>query len=376
MNANDRIERADALLAAWSSALESWRVSPSAESAIHAFVRATGYAHADVERQLDDVVHRCSSDVMREVRRREVSLADIACESAPRTVLVLASGGIPGLVLEGVTAAFTIDADAIIRPSRDEHVLGSVVAHVRSVAPHLAQRMNVLTASAEVPWREAEAAVVFGSDETIAFVRDQLRHDAAQRVAAYGSRQGIAIVTPAGIKAQPDWATRVADDVLTFRQRGCMCPTWLFVLTDDESVAAHITEEAGRALAHGRARHISTDVDDRIAQRRAHDADVLNAIAEGLTPDASTIYAGDARVTHARVASTSALATRLFGLGSMLQSAVLVCSDEEQRELKDALIASGCSRVVPAGSAHSVDPLWPHDGIGRVAPLLGRTSTM
>ncbi|MCW2927923.1 MAG: hypothetical protein JWM86_1891, partial [Thermoleophilia bacterium] len=237
--------------------------------------------------------------------------------------------------------------------------------------PSLLERVEVVGAGDELPWERVDGAIVFGSDETIALVRHRLGPAAAGRVAAYGSRQGIAVAAP-GADTDPSWAERLADDVLTFRQAGCMSPSWLYVLGSDAEATA-LVERVGRALAVAAGDHVAPGIDIGSAQRRSSDADVLGAIAAGMHPQATALYAGDARLTVVRVADHDALVRDLGQLGTLLQTAVIATSVEDRGPLAELLLTqTGITRICLPGQAHEPEALWPQDGIGRVAPLLGR----
>lgn len=363
----------DAALDALDRALEQWSGSGTFQRAVQETVGRHGYAPDDVAAQLTHVALRCRGRTMRYVLQAELG-ADAAPDDAPATVLVLASGRMPGLAIEGIAAALAIGARALVRPSRDETVLHHFLGMLRADEPELAARIELVgTDGDEPPWERAEAAIVFGSDETIALVRDRLSGAAKDRVAAYGSRQGIAVVAP-GADVDPSWAKRLAGDVLAFRQVGCMSPSWLFVLGDDEA-AARLQESVGRELAMARDRHVADGVDAGMQQRRTSDADVLGAIAAGMAPNSTALHAGDAQLTVVRVASEDDLVAQVGQLGSLLQTAVIATSRDDRGRIAELLLErTGITRICLPGQAHEPDGLWPQDGIGRVAPLLGRTA--
>ncbi|MCW2962229.1 MAG: acyl-CoA reductase, partial [Thermoleophilia bacterium] len=359
-----------AALNALDGALEAWLEHESFRRAVAETCSRAGYSKEDVEFQLRHVVERCRAATMRRVLNAELGV-DADLSVAPETVLVLASGGVPGLVIEGIAAAFAIGAKALVRPSRDETVLHHLLRELPTLAPSAAHRIEIVGVEGEdPPWERAEAAIVFGSDSTISYVRDHLPETARTRVAGYGSRQGIAVIAPgAGIDTW--WAEHLADDVLTFRQRGCMSPSWIYVVGSEDDTAPMV-DAIGRELATARDRHLAPGVDDSVAQRRANDADVLGAIAAGMAPDATALYAGDARLTVVRVPDVESLRPQVGALGSLLQTAVVVADDDCYRQVEQILSEVGCTRIVLPGEAHEPDPLWPQDGIGRVAPLLGQ----
>ncbi len=362
----------DAALDALDRALEQWSATDSFQRAAQETVGRHGYAPDDVTAQLTHVALRSRGRTMRYVVQSELG-ADAVPDGAPGSVLVLASGRMPGLAIEGIAAAIAVGARALVRPSRDETVLHHFLGMLRDDEPELAARIEVVGAGDEPPWERADAAVVFGSDETIALVRDKLPDAAKDRVAAYGSRQGIAVVAP-GANVDPSWAKRLAADVLAFRQVGCMSPSWLFVLGDDEA-AARLQESVGRELAMARDRHVADGVDAGMQQRRTSDADVLGAIAAGMAPNATALHAGDAQLTVVRVPNEEALAAQVGQLGTLLQTAVIATSREDRGRIAELLLEqTGVTRICLPGQAHEPDGLWPQDGIGRVAPLVGRVA--
>ena len=73
-----------------------------------------------------------------------------------------------------------------------------------------------------------------------------------------------------------------------------------------------------------------------------------------------------------RVDDLATLRTEVTQLGARLQTAVIAGPYAERAALATLLLDAGCTRICTPGTAHEPDPLWPQDGIGRVAPLLGR----
>jgi acyl-CoA reductase-like NAD-dependent aldehyde dehydrogenase len=358
------------MLDALDRVLADWHDTDAFRRAVAETVARHGYATDDVDGQLRHVALRCRGRTMQLVLDAELG-AEADLSEAPGTVLVLASGRMPGLAVEGAAAALAIGATALVRPSRDETVLHHLLTTLRAQAPQLAGKIELVGVGDEPPWERAEGAVVFGSDETIALVRDRLSPAAARHVAGYGSRQAIAVVAP-GADVDPSWAERLADDVLAFRQAGCMSPSWLFLLGSREQ-AASLQEAVGRELIMGRDRHLAPGIDAGMVQRRVSDADVLGAIAAGMAPSAAELYAGDARLTVVRAGSEDELVEQVDRLGSLLQTAVIATGREDRPRIAQLLLTrTGVTRICLPGQAHEPDPLWPQDGIGRIAPLLGR----
>ena len=117
------------------------------------------------------------------------------------------------------------------------------------------------------------------------------------------------------------------------------------------------------------------DLADVLAGVKARGAEIVlvssGAIAAGLAPAATALYAGNARLTVVRVADLQELTEQVRQLGSLLQTAVIASSREQRAELAQLLLDAGVTRICLPGQAHEPEPLWPQDGIGRIAPLLG-----
>ncbi|MCW2949898.1 MAG: hypothetical protein JWN41_911 [Thermoleophilia bacterium] len=365
-------QQRDALLDSLDRALLTWPDHDTFALAIQETVSHTGYAAADVEHQLRQVMRRASGRAMRAVIDAELG-ENPDLSDAPATVLVLAASSVPGLAIEGAAAAIAVGAKALVRPSRDETVLFHFLSGIRFWEPALAEQIEIVGMAGEpVPWESAEGAIVFGSDETLAFAREQLAPEAVARLAAYGSRQGIAVVLP-GADVDASWAERLADDICMFRQRGCMSPSWLYVV-GTAAETAPLVSAVGRELTFASGRHMVGGADEAVVQRHAADAAALDAIASGSNADTSQLFAGEAQLTVVRVDSAAELKAHVGRLGSLLQTAVIAGPHEQRPALAQTLLEAGCTRICFPGAAHEPDALWPHDGIGRVAPLLGRSA--
>ncbi|MCW2928449.1 MAG: hypothetical protein JWM86_2417, partial [Thermoleophilia bacterium] len=159
-----------AVLDALERALAHWHETEGFAQAVAETVARHGYARADVESQLRHVLLRTRGRTMRLVLEEEVGSIG-PFPTAPERVLVLASGRVPGLAIEGVVAALAVGAVAVVRPSRDETVLHHLLGSLAATEPSLLERVEVVGAGDELPWERVDGAIVFGSDETIALVR-------------------------------------------------------------------------------------------------------------------------------------------------------------------------------------------------------------
>lgn len=342
------------------AALHGWRPgTPEFDAAVAETVSRHGYAPVDVERQLLHVAHRrCTGAALADALGQETAGEPVRGR-APREVLQLVAATVPGLAMESLLVAYTLGARSQIRPAREETVLAHFLAHASGLAPALVGSVELVP---ELRWATADAAIVYGSDETVALVRSRLGEDCP--LASYGSREGISVVTP---DADAEWAGLVADDVMCFGQRGCMSPSHLFVL-GAEADARFRSSQLREALIARRAAHMAASSNQALdlAERAAQDDETLAAIAGG----AEVIHVPPARLTVHRARDAHDLGSAVARLGGRLQTAVLACAAQDRSHLTAALLQAGCSRVCLPGEAHLPPADWPHDGIGRFAPLL------
>jgi len=228
------------------------------------------------------------------------------------------------------------------------------LAFLAAHAPDLAAQVELVD---DVRWETPDAAIVYGSDETI----DLVSHRTGEiPIAGYGTRSGIAVV--AGPADEAVW-DRLAGDVVPFRQRGCMSPSALFVVDASAEGAA---DNLRRGLEHAvLLRHGS--IENPPALHRAQlDAAALDTIAGSVV-----VRVSYAEVTVHEVTDLDALRARLQPLCGLLQTAVLD-GRTERTAWEQMLAAAGCTRVVAPGCAHFPDGYWPQDGIGRFWQLWKR----
>jgi hypothetical protein len=318
-------------------------------------VHHAGYAREDVEVRLGEIADGCQGAALADAWEREVS-GNPDADVAPREIVVLAAGGVPGLAVEALVAPLSLGARVQVRPSQRDHTLVPWLRLLERTAPRLRARIEVVD---EPRWTRADAAIVYGSDATVELVRSHLP---TGHVAAYGAREAVAVVTAdTHLSAVAD---ALADDVLTFAQSGCMSPRWLLLpgaSVDGVSVAVN---NMSAALDSAAARHLTRPfAPDPFELRRAKDAAALGDGRE------HTLVVGPATLTIVALADPAQLSSWLAQRRHLLQTAVLATSPAPAPHWEALLLDAGCSRVCRPGEAQHPPPTWPHDGIGRFPPL-------
>lgn len=157
---------------------------------------------------------------------------------APKTILHIVAGNTPAAALQSLIRGLLLGAHNLVKlpseglPEVDRFVqqIGEILARQIELAPQLPSH-----------WLDqAEAVVVFGSDETIAEIRAQIRPD--QIFIPHGHRVSFGVIF-----ADPDFSSvdAAALDVSTFDQLGCLSPHVFFVRDEPYGYA----ERLAKALA-------------------------------------------------------------------------------------------------------------------------------
>lgn len=363
-----------ARLDAWDALLLAWHAAPAWERTVAA-AAASGLDPDEVREQLGHVVRRCRGDVLRALVERELGgrgQRDGPGRQAPRRTLVAAAATVPGLTVEAVAACVAVGTHPVVRIGRGE----AVIQHMAASALEHGTSVCTLAAPDAFAWAEFDSAIVFGSDATVQAVRARLAPSVP--VAAYGSRDGIAIVSASAAGPPSGWAAGLADDVLRFGQAGCMSPSWLFVdQSGDPARAGELVDGlreslVRRAQARGDARshHAMLPGTSAAAARVVLDAARLTTLPAG-SDVTEVIAVGPALLRIVVVDGPEELGRAVATLGSRLQTAVIAADPVAEPAVARTVRVAGCTRCCRPGMAHLPDPLWPQDGIGRLAPLLG-----
>lgn len=340
---------------------------PELQDAVDATVTSFGDSRAEVTRQLLRVARDMTSA---NLRRALLAQADGDAERlrrAPQALLHLVAATVPGLSVESVLWGLALGCHNACRPSRDDTTIRPFLRFLERVAPRLAARVELVSAP---DWEAMDGAVVFGSDETIAMVRQRL---GTRPVAGYGSRTGIAVVTEGAMAGSEGWMYQLVDDIRRFGQRGCMSPRRVYGVDQDpaELAAALAAALRSRVEMQVSPRELTRHVPEPYAARAASDAAALASIVLASPAGTTVPVHVDAFSFEVVGVRSSELRGQVAALGSHLQTAVACCAPDEREALAHELEAAGCTRVCHPGTAHEPPFSWRHDGIGRVAPLLG-----
>ena len=152
---------------------------------------------------------------------------------APRTILHIVSGNTPHAALQSLARGFLLGSRNLCKlPSAG---LPEASAFAKNLPVELSETLPD-------EWlAQADAVIVFGSDETIAHFRACVTPH--QIFLGYGHRISLGIVFE---DAAFDSAPLAARDASLFDQQGCLSPHCIYVANDAEDYAARLAVEMAR----------------------------------------------------------------------------------------------------------------------------------
>jgi acyl-CoA reductase-like NAD-dependent aldehyde dehydrogenase len=175
-------------------------------------------------------------------RSEELEALVAACEPAPRCHVVLAAN-VCTAPLRAVACALASAPTVCLRPSRRDPVVAELLVEALGEDRSFSASVSIVRNEQELSPEPGEALHVYGSDETIADIRQHLA--AGVRLWAHGTGIGLAVVEDTvGLDSA---ATAFALDLVPFDGRGCLSPR-LVMVHGDEIRARAFCEAAHAAL--------------------------------------------------------------------------------------------------------------------------------
>jgi Acyl-CoA reductase (LuxC) len=161
-------------------------------------------------------------------------------------ILHILSGNTPHAALQTLIRGILVGSNNILKlPEDDLPELGEFIQRLPDELKPLIGRVL------EPAWfADAEAVVVFGSDETVNYFQQRIRP--WQRFLAHGHKISFGLI--AGSFAQ-DVIQGAARDVCVFDQLGCLSPQFYFVAEDAKGFAERLAAELSKVVPSLRSRN-------------------------------------------------------------------------------------------------------------------------
>jgi hypothetical protein len=309
--------------------------------------------------------------------------------------LHIGAGSVPGVCATTLVRSLLVKTPVLVKPGRGDRALVELLFKgLQEDGPVLAGAAQVVYWSGGDRGLEdgildsVDRVVVYGSNETVASVRERVRPTVP--VVAYHHRSSVAVIGGAALtgRALDDTAEELAWSIATFDQRGCVSPHRVWVV-GDRSHAAELAAATAEAMEMVEDRVPSGPRSDAEMARihRVRDEVELRGAAgervrvwrsEGtrwtvvLESSEGIRAAGTPRtIKIAPCASVERLASVLAPERSALQTVGTAgLHGVEARSLADALALMGATRIVPIRDMSFPPAWWHHDGMGPLRPLV------
>ncbi|MGF7048654.1 hypothetical protein J2T13_003162 [Paenibacillus sp. DS2015] len=306
----------------------------------------------------------------------------------PNLIYHIFSGNVPGLPIWSLVMGLLVKSANIGKTSSSEPLMAVLFTQsLREVDAQLADTIAIL------PWKggerdlemavikAAEAVIAYGSDETVNQIRAQV--PSYKRFISYGHKISFAMVGKEALTPDlfHETVSRIAEDVSTYDQQGCVSPHSIFV------------EEGGAISSQAFAQLLAAELQRyQIKKPRAvllpEEAQAIHTVRnryelEGLNGDGTAVYSSPSGtewtvIYHADLGfETSPLnrTVHLFGCKRLesviaylvphrqyLQTVGIAVEPERLQQLANALGIAGVNRICAIGQMSRTPAGWHHDG--------------
>lgn len=313
--------------------------------------------------------------------------------------LHIGAGTVPGVSVTSLIRALLVKSAVLVKPGLGDVVLPNL--YLRGLQEH---DPEVASAAAVLYWpggggstsdgesaalAEADAVIVYGSDDTVRDVRE--RTPASARMVVYHHRLSLGLVGAealAGDEVARATVASIAKAVATFDQRGCVSPHLVYVEQGGAvspaglaGLLAESLETLERDLPSGA---ITREEASAVHQIRGA-AELRMAAGEDVT-----MYSGGEApwtviyetvpdfkpsclnrvVRVAPVRRLVDVVPHLVRVRRHLQTVAVVGAGEAEAELHESLARAGALRITGFDDAPWPPPWWHHDGVGPLTALV------
>lgn len=297
---------------------------------------------------------------------------------------------LPGAGLAPVLMGWMIGVSQTIRPSgRGQHFAQMIHERSREIMGSAHAGLELLFGAPSPRWREADALIVSGSDETIETLHEFLGrpgHRARPTLIGYGHRVSFALIVDDGseeLLSDRELSMRCAQDIVMWHQQGCF---------SSRAVIFCGPHERGRAFAQRLGDSIAL-VEEALDARRLDDATLARrAQARGMAEMMGEVYGSglgwvqmQSRPWRGEQVSPHVVSfhtiQRLDEVRQMvklpahnLQGCALHAPRHARRQSQEVLAQLGVTRICRPGALQSPTGSWFHDGQPNMLDLLRVTT--
>lgn len=305
----------------------------------------------------------------------------------PRMITHILPGNITGTAVISLVCGLLAKSANLAKVSTDELLLPVLFARsLHQIRPDLAESMAILTWDhnnidmTRAAFQKADLAIVYGSDETIAKVREEV--PPTTRTLFHGHRLSLGVIARESIRKEV--ADQAAVDIALYDQMGCLSPHLYYVESLGDITPLEFAQWLSQALYAVSNRlpkgETSPGIAAQIQQLRGslplRGGKVFSS-PKGV--DWTVLYDPDPHFSVSPLSRTiwvkpvhdlTEILSHLEPVRTSLQAVGIAIPEERQPDLIPAIVKMGASRICPIGQMQTPPITWHHDGQFRLANLL------
>ncbi|MBN4054215.1 hypothetical protein JYT87_00735 [Nitrospira defluvii] len=305
----------------------------------------------------------------------------------PRLIAQILPGNVTGLSVTSLICGLLAKSANIAKVSREEVLFPVLFARtLHDIWPEMAGSIgisawdNEAETLTETLLQKADLAVVYGSDETIATIREKI--PATTSAVFYGHRLSLGMVARESIGK--DIADQIAIDIALYDQNGCLSPHLYYVESGGDTSPQTFAQWVAQSLCAISLRLPKGEV-------LANQAVQIQQLRESLPLRGGTVFQSpfgldwtvlydvqpefnvsplSRTVWIKPVQDLSGVGPYLDPYRKSIQAIGVALPEERQADLIPKIARMGACRICPIGKMQTPPMTWHHEGRFRLLPLL------
>ncbi len=304
----------------------------------------------------------------------------------PRLITHILPGNISGTAVISLVCGLLAKSANLAKVSTEEPLLPVLFARsLHQIRPELAESMAILTWNnkeshiTRAAFQKADLAILYGSDETIAQVRELI--PPPTRTLFHGHKLSLGVIARESI--QKEVAERAAVDITLYDQMGCLSPHLFYVESLGNHTPLEFAQWLSQALYAASNRLPKGETSPVIAAQIQQLRGSLplrggKVFSSPKGVDWTVLYDPDPRFSASPLSRTiwvkpvhdlTEIIPHLEPIHTALQAIGIAIPEDRKAELIPAISKIGASRICAIGKMQTPPMTWHHDGQFRLFNL-------
>lgn len=305
----------------------------------------------------------------------------------PRLITHILPGNISGTAVVSLVSGLLAKSANLAKVSTDAFLLPVLFARsLHQIRPELSESMAILTWNndethiTQAAFQRADLAIVYGSDETIARIRDLI--PPTTRTFFHGHKLSLGFIARESILKKT--TEQAAIDIALYDQMGCLSPHLYYVESEGKHSPLEFAQWLSQALYAVSNRLPKGETPPEIAAQIQQLRGTLplrggKVFSSPTGLDWTVLYDPDPKFSTSPLSRTiwikpvhhlTEVPSRLKPIYNILQAVGIAIPEDRQSELIPAIVKMGASRICRIGKMQTPPITWHHDSQPRLANLL------